>query len=156
MQVEQKTYEMGNVVLKVKDSSAQLKVYKCPYISCDKVFFNKSDLYKHLNLDHGEMIDKTKPKLKFSKTFNTEDITQIQIMINRQRLKKYAMLIGELFDPKKPNLNKSVKKQKPKKEEQKKEQKPQAEKPKRKSIFAIIIEVLKKNRDRNAGKDAKA
>jgi uncharacterized C2H2 Zn-finger protein len=145
---------MGNIVLKVKDSSAQLKAYKCPYVGCDKVFFNKSDLYKHLNMDHGEMIDKTKPKLKFSKTFNTEDITQIQIMINRQRLKKYAMLIGELFEPKKPNLNKSIKKQ-----EAKKEQKPQEEtkeKPKKRSIFAIIIEILKKNRDRNAGRDAKA
>ena len=154
--MEHKTYEMGNIVLKVKDPSAKLKGHKCPYYACDRAFEKKSDLYAHLNLDHGEMIDKTKPKLKFSKTFNTEDITQIQIMINRQRLKKYAMLIGELFDPKKPNLNKSVKKQKPKKEEQKEEQKPQAEKPKRKSIFAIIIEVLKKNRDRNAGKDTKA
>ena len=152
--MEPKTYEMGNIVLKVKDSSAQLKAYKCPYVGCDKVFFNKSDLYKHLNMDHGEMIDKTKPKLQFSKTFNTEDITQIQIMINRQRLKKYAMLIGELFEPKKPNLNKSIKKQ-----EAKKEQKPQEEtkeKPKKRSIFAIIIEILKKNRDRNAGRDAKA
>ena len=150
--MEQKTYEMGNVVLKVRDSSAQLKAYKCPYIGCDKVFFNKSDLYKHLNLAHGEMIDKTKPKLKFSKTFKLEDLEQIQIMINRQRLKKYAMLIGELFEPKKPNLNKSTKKQKP-------EQKPQEEakeKPKKKSIFAIIIEVLKKNRDRNAGRSTKA
>ena len=152
--MEPKTYEMGNIVLKVKDSSAQLKAYKCPYVGCDKVFFNKSYLYKHLNLDHEEMIDKTKPKLQFSKTFNTEDITQIQIMINRQRLKKYAMLIGELFEPKKPNLNKSIKKQ-----EAKKEQKPQEEtkeKPKKRSIFAIIIEILKKNRDRNAGRDAKA
>ncbi len=152
--MEQKTYEMGNVVLKVRDSSAQLKAYKCPYIGCDKVFFNKSDLYKHLNLDHEEMIDRTKPKLQFSKTFNTEDITQIQIMINRQRLKKYAMLIGELFEPKKPNLNKSIKKQKAK--EQQKPQEEAKEKPKRRSIFAIIIGVLKKNRDRNAGRDAKA
>ena len=150
--MEQKTYEMGNVVLKVKDSSAQLKAYKCPYIGCDKVFFNKSDLYKHLNLDHGEIIDKTTPKLKFSKTFNTEDITQIQIMINRQRLKKYAMLIGELFEPKKPNMNKSVKKQKAK---EVKEQAAEAQ-PKKRSIFAIIIGVLKKNRERNAGRDAKA
>ena len=152
--MEPKTYEMGNIVLKVKDSSAQLKAYKCPYVGCDKVFFNKSDLYKHLNMDHGEMIDKTKPKLKFSKTFNTEDITQIQIMINRQRLKKYAMLIGELFEPKKPNLNKSIKKQEAKKEQKPKEE--EKEKPKRKGIFAIIIEILKKNRDRNAGRDAKA
>ena len=150
--MEQKTYEMGNVVLKVRDSSAQLKAHKCPYIGCDKVFFNKSDLYKHLNLDHEEMIDKTKPKLKFSKTFNTEDITQIQIMINRQRLKKYAMLIGELFEPKKPNLNKSAKKQRP----ERKPQEEAKEKPKKKSIFAIIIEVLKKNRDRNAGRSTKA
>ena len=152
--MEQKTYEMGNIVLKVKDSSAQLKAYKCPYVGCDKVFFNKSDLYKHLNLDHEEMIDKTKPKLQFSKTFNTEDITQIQIMINRQRLKKYAMLIGELFEPKKPNLNKSIKKQEAKKEQKPKEE--EKEKPKKRSIFAIIIEILKKNRDRNAGRDAKA
>ena len=154
--MEQKTYEMGNVVLKVRDSSAQLKAHKCPYIGCDKVFFNKSDLYKHLNLDHEEMIDRTKPKLQFSKTFNTEDITQIQIMINRQRLKKYAMLIGELFEPKKPNLNKSIKKQEAKKQEVQKPKEEVKEKPKRKSIFAIIIEVLKKNRDRNAGGDAKA
>lgn len=146
--MEPKTYEMGNIVLKVKDSSAQLKAYKCPYVGCDKVFFNKSDLYKHLNMDHGEMIDKTKPKLKFSKTFNTEDITQIQIMINRQRLKKYAMLIGELFEPKKPNLNKSIKKEEAKKQEVQKLQEEVKEKPKKKSIFAMIIAVLKKNRDR--------
>ena len=94
-----KTYEMGNIVLKVKDNSAQAKGYKCPYLACDRAFFNKSDLYKHLMLDHGEIIERTKPKLNFSKTFNTEDITQLQIMINRQRLKKYAMLIGELFEP---------------------------------------------------------
>ena len=114
------------------------------------------DLYKHLNLDHEEMIDRTKPKLQFSKTFNTEDITQIQIMINRQRLKKYAMLIGELFEPKKPNLNKSIKKQEAKKQEVQKPKEEVKEKPKRRSIFAIIIEVLKKNRDRNAGRDTKA
>lgn len=148
--MEAKTYEMGNVVLKVKES--QVKAHKCPYLSCDKAFFKKSELYNHLMLGHGEIVERTKPKLKFSKTFKLEDLEQIQIMINRQRLKKYAMLIGELFEPKKPNLNKSTKKQKP-------EQKPQEEakeKPKKKSIFAIIIEVLKKNRDRNAGRSTKA
>ena len=142
--MEHKTYEMGNIVLKVKDPSAKLKGHKCPYYACDRAFEKKSDLYAHLNIDHGELIDKTMPKLKFSKTFNTEDITQIQIMINRQRLKKYAMLIGELFEPKKPNMNKSAKKEEIK------------EAPKKKRIFAIIIEILKKNRDRNAGRDAKA
>jgi uncharacterized C2H2 Zn-finger protein len=138
---------MGNVVLKVKES--QVKAHKCPYLSCDKAFFKKSELYNHLMLGHGEIVERTKPKLKFSKTFNTEDITQIQIMINRQRIKKYAMLIGELFEPKKPNMNKTRKPQKQQEPEVK-------EQPKRRSIFAIIIEVLKKNRDRNAGRDAKA
>ena len=145
--MEAKTYEMGNVVLKVKES--QVKAHKCPYLSCDKAFFKKSELYNHLMLGHGEIVERTKPKLKFSKTFNTEDITQIQIMINRQRIKKYAMLIGELFEPKKPNMNKTRKPQKQQEPEVK-------EQPKRRSIFAIIIEVLKKNRDRNAGRDAKA
>ena len=145
--MEAKTYEMGNVVLKVKES--QVKAHKCPYLSCDKAFFTKSELYNHLMLGHGEIVERTKPKLKFSKTFNTEDITQIQIMINRQRIKKYAMLIGELFEPKKPNMNKTRKPQKQQESEVK-------EQPKRRSIFAIIIEVLKKNRDRNAGRDAKA
>ena len=145
--MEAKTYEMGNVVLKVKES--QVKAHKCPYLSCDKAFFKKSELYNHLMLGHGEIVERTKPKLKFSKTFNTEDITQIQIMINRQRIKKYAMLIGELFEPKKPNMNKTRKPQKQREAEVK-------EQPKRRSIFAIIIEVLKKNRDRNAGRDAKA
>ena len=145
--MEAKTYEMGNVVLKVKES--QVKAHKCPYLSCDKAFFKKSELYNHLMLGHGEIVERTKPKLKFSKTFNTEDITQIQIMINRQRIKKYAMLIGELFEPKKPNMNKTRKPQKQQESEVK-------EQPKRRSIFAIIIEVLKKNRDRNAGRDAKA
>ena len=145
--MEAKTYEMGNVVLKVKES--QVKAHKCPYLSCDKAFFKKSELYNHLMLGHGEIVERTKPKLKFSKTFNTEDITQIQIMINRQRIKKYAMLIGELFEPKKPNMNKTRKPQKQQEAEVK-------EQPKRRSIFAIIIEVLKKNRDRNAGRDAKA
>ena len=145
--MEAKTYEMGNVVLKVKES--QVKAHKCPYLSCDKAFFKKSELYNHLMLGHGEIVERTKPKLKFSKTFNTDDITQIQIMINRQRIKKYAMLIGELFEPKKPNMNKTRKPQKQQEPEVK-------EQPKRRSIFAIIIEVLKKNRDRNAGRDAKA
>ena len=145
--MEAKTYEMGNVVLKVKES--QVKAHKCPYLSCDKAFFKKSELYNHLMLGHGEIVERTKPKLKFSKTFNTEDITQIQIMINRQRIKKYAMLVGELFEPKKPNMNKTRKPQKQQEAEVK-------EQPKRRSIFAIIIEVLKKNRDRNAGRDAKA
>jgi hypothetical protein len=145
--MEAKTYEMGNVVLKVKES--QVKAHKCPYLSCDKAFFKKSELYNHLMLGHGEIVERTKPKLKFSKTFNTDDITQIQIMINRQRIKKYAMLIGELFEPKKPNMNKTRKPQKQQEAEVK-------EQPKRRSIFAIIIEVLKKNRDRNAGRDAKA
>ena len=145
--MEAKTYEMGNVVLKVKES--QVKAHKCPYLSCDKAFFKKSELYNHLMLGHGEIVERTKPKLKFSKTFNTEDITQIQIMINRQRIKKYAMLIGELFEPKKSNMNKTRKPQKQQEPEVK-------EQPKRRSIFAIIIEVLKKNRDRNAGRDAKA
>ena len=145
--MEAKTYEMGNVVLKVKES--QVKAHKCPYLSCDKAFFKKSELYNHLMLGHGEIVERTKPKLKFSKTFNTDDITQIQIMINRQRIKKYAMLIGELFEPKKPNMNKTRKPQKQQESEVK-------EQPKRRSIFAIIIEVLKKNRDRNAGRDAKA
>ena len=145
--MEAKTYEMGNVVLKVKES--QVKAHKCPYLSCDKAFFKKSELYNHLMLGHGEIVERTKPKLKFSKTFNTDDITQIQIMINRQRIKKYAMLIGELFEPKKPNMNKTRKPQKQQEPEVK-------EQPKRRSIFAIIIEVLKKNTDRNAGRDAKA
>ena len=145
--MEAKTYEMGNVVLKVKES--QVKAHKCPYLSCDKAFFKKSELYNHLMLGHGEIVERTKPKLKFSKTFNTDDITQIQIMINRQRIKKYAMLVGELFEPKKPNMNKTRKPQKQQEAEVK-------EQPKRRSIFAIIIEVLKKNRDRNAGRDAKA
>ena len=145
--MEAKTYEMGNVVLKVKES--QVKAHKCPYLSCDKAFFKKSELYNHLMLGHGEIVERTKPKLKFSKTFNTDDITQIQIMINRQRIKKYAMLIGELFEPKKPNMNKTRKPQKQQEPEVK-------EQPKRRSIFAIVIEVLKKNRDRNAGRDAKA
>ena len=145
--MEAKTYEMGNVVLKVKES--QVKAHKCPYLSCDKAFFKKSELYNHLMLGHGEIVERTKPKLKFSKTFNTDDITQIQIMINRQRIKKYAMLIGELFEPKKSNMNKTRKPQKQQEPEVK-------EQPKRRSIFAIIIEVLKKNRDRNAGRDAKA
>ena len=147
---------MGNIVLKVKDDSVPMKGSKCPYLACDKAFFNKSDLYKHLMIDHGEIIERTKPKLKFSKTFNTEDITQIQIMINRQRLKKYAMLIGELFEPKKPNLNKSTKKQEAKKQEEQKPKEEVKEKPKKRSIFAMIIEVLKKNRDRNARRDTKA
>ena len=145
--MEAKTYEMGNVVLKVKES--QVKAHKCHYLSCDKAFFKKSELYNHLMLGHGERVERTKPKLKFSKTFNTDDITQIQIMINRQRIKKYAMLVGELFEPKKPNMNKTRKPQKQQEPEVK-------EQPKRRSIFAIIIEVLKKNRDRNAGRDAKA
>ena len=51
-----------------------------------------------------------------------------------------------------PNMNKSVKKQKAK---EVKEQAAEAQ-PKKRSIFAIIIGVLKKNRERNAGRDAKA
>lgn len=143
--MEQKTYEMGNVVLKVKDSS--IKAHKCPYLICDKTFFNKSDLYKHLMIEHGEIIDRTKPKLNFSKTFNTEDITQIQIMINKQRLKKYAMIIGELFDPK-TDLKKPAKKQRAVKS-RKVSEKPDG-------LFIRIIKFLKKNGERNARGDPKA
>jgi hypothetical protein len=93
------------------------------------------------------MIDRTKPKLNFSKTFNTEDITQIQIMINKQRLKKYAMIIGELFDPK-TDLKTPAKKQRAVKS------KKVSEKPD--GLFIRIIKFLKKNGERNARGDPKA
>ena len=124
--MEAKNYALGNISLHIEEN-ADIKANKCPYITCDKFFFKKSDLHNHLMMNHNELIERTSPKLQFSKTFNTEDITQIQIMVNRQRIKKYAMLISELFEPKEPSLNKSIRKRK--------EETPKLEaKPRKKSV----------------------
>ena len=32
-----------------------MKVYKCPYYDCDKVFFSQDDLNQHLIYDHAEI-----------------------------------------------------------------------------------------------------
>lgn len=36
---------------------SEIKVYKCPYIGCDKYFTNSAGIYLHRKLDHGEIAD---------------------------------------------------------------------------------------------------
>ena len=132
--------DFGNIKLKVKDASVAFKVHKCPYIGCTKQFLEKKDLYQHLQLDHEEAIERIKPKINFSKTVNLKDIDQIQIMVNKQRLRYFAMLVGKLFEPK----PKKIGRPKPKAATE-----TPAETPKRKGIIAMIVEIFKKKGKNN-------
>ena len=129
---------LGNIKLKVKDASTAFKVHKCPYIGCTKQFLEKKDLYQHLQLDHEEAIEKIKPKVSFSKTVNLNDIDQMLITVNRQHLRYYAMLVGELFEPKPKKIRlPSPKVATP------------TELPRKKGIIAIILEIFKKKGKNN-------
>ena len=131
--MEPKEYQMGNILLKASSANVDMKVYKCPYLACERYFTEKEDLSKHRCIDHGEIISRAKPKLNFTKTFNAKDIDQILITVNRQRVRYYAMLIGELFEPKKKGIDLG--------------KKDAPEKPKKAGILGIFT----KKRDKDGG-----
>ncbi len=146
-EAEEQEYDIGNVKLKVYNQNAQLKVYKCPYIGCNKVFMRKEDRDLHLMLDHGEIIRRIKPKVVFSKPFELKKgIDEMLIIVNRQRLKYFAMLLGELFEPKEKKLKAPTPR-----EVKEKENVAVYVEPKRKGVWIRIKELF---RGKNGGNTA--
>jgi len=98
---EVKEYDLGNIKLKIK-GTAPIKVYKCPYLGCDKFFLSKEDREKHLVIDHGEILKSQNGENKImSEPFDLKkSIEDINFMIKRQRLKYLAFAIKQILEKK--------------------------------------------------------
>jgi len=80
----------------IKDKNLHMKVYKCPYYDCDKVFFSQDDLNQHLIYDHAEI-----PKniwngvsLEGSKYFNKTALIKLNAKYKKEELKHLLALLG--------------------------------------------------------------
>lgn len=141
----QKKYEIGNITLKVKSPSVQLKVRKCPYIGCDKIFFRKADLYKHLQIDHGEMmneIEENDPKAQQLDIIDSLD--QAIIKMNKEHIKLIPYYIENIINNKPVDMQ--IKEPKPKPSIAKPSQ------PKEKTIIKIISSIIRRNHEAKADK----
>ena len=80
----------------IKDKNLHIKVYKCPYYDCDKIFFSQDDLNQHLIYDHAEI-----PKniwngvnLNSNKYFNKMALIKLNAKYKREELRQLLMLLG--------------------------------------------------------------
>ena len=130
-----KEYEYGNIILKTHPESEKiLKVYKCPYLGCEKFFTNESDKEYHMQQPpHNELADKLIPRLNNGAEDVKEGIKQIVISINKQRLKHLAhnIAISMQKSDSELQLEKSFKKQ------------PESKSKKPTNIWELILKAIK-------------
>ena len=94
---EKKVIEYNNNMrVVIKNKNLHMKVYKCPYYDCDKIFFSQDDLNQHLIYDHAEI-----PKniwngvsLESNKYFNKTALIKLNAKYKKEELKHLLTLLG--------------------------------------------------------------
>jgi len=87
--------EYGNVKLKISPN-ANISVYKCPRLSCDKFYFSQDDLDRHRILNHAEM-PKSLTKMdsqKRNRYFSKSSMYRLNGKFQREQLKHVLMILN--------------------------------------------------------------
>jgi len=100
-QLEQRVIEYNdNKRIIIKDKNLHVRVYKCPYYDCNKIFFSQDDLSQHLIYDHAEV-----PKnlwngvsLDGKKYFNRTALLRLNTKYKKEELKHLLAFLGYEFD----------------------------------------------------------
>jgi len=89
----------NNMRITIKDG-LHMKVYKCPYYDCDKIFFSQDDLNQHLIYNHAEV-----PKnlwngvsLDGKKYFNKAALLRLDAKYKKEELKHLLEFLGYEFN----------------------------------------------------------
>ena len=84
----------------IKNENLHIRVYKCPYYDCSKMFFGQDDLNQHLIYDHAEI-----PKnlwngvsLDGKKYFNKAALFRLDAKYKKEELKHLLSFLGYEFD----------------------------------------------------------
>lgn len=111
-----------------KNKPPHIKVYKCPFLDCRKIYFSDDDKEHHLILDHYEIPKKMSVELDLhveaGKNFSRKEMQKLGMMLTRQSIKSWMLMIGAVNQDRK----RRVKAHREKRLKQKDESKPIQEK----------------------------